>query len=89
MSGGAGAARALRIAARLAWLAVGGALLVLFVFYVWPTAYRYDHMTDEGEIRVVRIDRITGDADVLMPDQGWVPVEDPGDAAPGDGSGPT
>ena len=65
----------LRTALRLAWLALALGLLFAFVTLVWPTRFRYDHMTVDGEAVIVRIDRITGDADMLLPDQGWVPVE--------------
>jgi hypothetical protein len=52
------------------------ALLTAFTFaYVWPTLYRYDHLTSEGNTYPVRINRVTGDADMLVPDEGWVPVE--------------
>ena len=59
-------------------------LLVLFAAFVWPTRYRYDHMTVDGDVVPVRIDRVNGDADMLLPDQGWVPAE-----STGDDSGPT
>lgn len=70
--------------------AVFGALRVLvvlavvaaFVLYVWPTRFRYDHMTVDGNLVPVRIDRVTGDADMLVPDDGWVPVEAAQDATP-------
>lgn len=56
-------------------------LLVLIaaslLLYVWPTRWRYDHMTVDGNIVVVRIDRVSGDADMLVPDEGWMPVEAP------------
>lgn len=58
------------------------AVLLLFALYVWPTRWRYDHMTVDGNIVLVRMDRFSGDADMLMPDDGWVPV-----AAPVDSSG--
>ena len=56
------------------------ALLVLgfvlaFVAWVWPTPYRYDHLTTDGSTYPVRINRWNGDADMLVPDEGWVPVE--------------
>jgi len=70
---------ALRIVRALLVLAV----LAAFVLLVWPTRYRYDHMTVDGNIVPVRIDRFTGDADMLMPDDGWIPVEAPQDATPG------
>jgi hypothetical protein len=51
------------------------ALLGAFALYVWPTRYRWDHMTVDGNMVPVRIDRFNGDADMLVPDEGWVPVE--------------
>jgi hypothetical protein len=60
----------------LLWLIV----LVVFVVYVWPTRWRYDHMTLEGNIVLVRVDRFSGDADMLLPDEGWVPVAAPEDS---------
>lgn len=56
-----------------------GALL-LFAVYVWPTRWRYDHMTVEGNIVMLRMDRFSGAADMLVPDEGWVPVEAPVDS---------
>lgn len=63
------------------------ALALGFALYVWPTRYRYDHLNSEGSTYPVRIDRITGDADMLVPDQGWVPVE--GDSGSGNEGVPT
>ena len=61
----------------LLWL-----LLVLaFATYVWPTRWRYDHMTVDGGIVPVRMDRFSGDADMLLPDEGWVPVLAPLDSS--------
>jgi hypothetical protein len=51
------------------------ALLAAFALFVWPTRFRYDHMTVDGNLVPVRIDRVNGDSDMLVPDQGWVPVE--------------
>ena len=51
------------------------AIVVAFVLYVWPTRFRYDHMTVDGNLVPVRIDRFNGDSDMLVPDEGWVPVE--------------
>ena len=50
-------------------------LVVAFAVYVWPTRWRYDHLTMDGNIVPVRMDRFSGDADMLVPDEGWVPVE--------------
>jgi hypothetical protein len=86
MSAPDGARHAARIALRLAGWALAGLLVVSFAFYVWPTRWRYDHMTDQGETLIVRIDRVTGDAEVLLPDQGWVPVADEDGGGPDGGS---
>lgn len=63
--------------------ALGPVLLLVaiaFAFWVWPTRWRYDHMTVDGDFVPVRINRITGAADMLLPDHGWVPVEAPPDS---------
>ncbi len=67
------------------WLfpAVWAVVLLLFAVYVWPTRWRYDHMTVEGNIVLVRMDRFSGDADMLVPDDGWVPVQAPIDSTGG------
>lgn len=54
-----------------------------FAAWVWPTRWRYDHMTVEGDIVPVRVDRLSGRADMLLPDHGWVPVEAPPDSLGG------
>jgi hypothetical protein len=71
--------------ASAAWLfRIALALLAAaFVTFVWPTAYRYDHVTVEGDTYPVRIHRITGHADVLVPEAGWLPAEAPWDDAGG------
>jgi hypothetical protein len=51
------------------------AIIAALLFYVWPTRYRYDHMTVDGNLVIVRIDRFSGDSDMLVPDEGWTPVE--------------
>jgi len=57
-------------------------LLAAIAVYVWPTRFRYDHVSVDGNTYPVRIDRFSGDSDMLVPDQGWVPVE--GDSEDGD-----
>ncbi len=70
------------------WFAplVGLLLVLAFAAWVWPTRWRFDHMSVEGNIVPIRVDRISGRADMLIPDEGWVPVEAPpdsiGDATP-------
>jgi hypothetical protein len=58
----------------LRWLVVL-AIVVAFALFVWPTRYRYEHMTADSNLVIVRIDRFNGDADMLVPDEGWTPVE--------------
>jgi len=65
-----------RVILPLFWLL----LVVAFAVYVWPTRWRYDHMTVDGNIVPVRMDRFSGDSDMLVPDEGWVPVEAPADS---------
>lgn len=60
---------------RLFALALLLMLVVCFAF-VWPSLYRYDHMTVDGDVYPVRIHRVTGHADILLPEQGWIPAED-------------
>jgi hypothetical protein len=63
------------------------ALLYVVAMYVWPTPWRYDHMTYQGETVIVRMDRMTGDAEMLLPDQGWVPMGEADGADPNDVQG--
>jgi hypothetical protein len=60
---------------RLFALALLVMLLACFAF-VWPSLYRYDHMTVDGDVYPVRIHRVTGHADILLPEQGWIPAEE-------------
>lgn len=57
------------------------ALLAAFAVFVWPTRWHYDHMTFDGDLVPVRIDRFDGHAEMLVPDSGWLPVETPPDDA--------
>ena len=63
-----------RTAKVLRWLAALAAIAA-FAVWVWPTQFRYDHMTVDGDLVPVRIDRFNGNADMLVPDEGWLPVE--------------
>ena len=66
-------------------------VLVAAAAWVWPTLYRYDKILVDQDTYLVRIHRITGHADILVPEEGWIPAErrwDTGsDGSPG--SGPT
>jgi hypothetical protein len=57
------------------------AVVAAFLAYGWPSLYRYDHISIDGDVYPVRIHRVTGDADMLTSD-GWVPMapEDDGGA---------
>jgi hypothetical protein len=62
-------------------------LIVLLVFaalgaFVWPTRYRFDHITIDGDNYLIRIHRFSGRAEILVPEQGWTPAEDSWDESP-------
>jgi hypothetical protein len=65
----------MRVLVSLLWKVLLLALVVAFVLVVWPTRYRYDHLSTDGNTYPVRIDRLNGNADMLVPDEGWIPVE--------------
>ncbi len=65
-----------RLGTYLVWTVVL-LLAAAAVTFVWPTPWRWDHMTVDGNVVPVRIHRITHHADMLLPDDGWVPVEAP------------
>ena len=67
--------------ARIGRFAIVFAVVALFASYVWPTEYRYDNMPVDGNTVPVRIHRIPGEADMLVPDDGWIPVEAPQDGS--------
>ena len=50
------------------------ALLVLVL--LWSVRFRFDHIVVDNETYLVRVHRVTGDADILIPGEGWVPAED-------------
>jgi hypothetical protein len=60
---------------------VGLILLILVLAgaaaWIWPTRYRYEKIIVDQDTYIVRINRISGHADILVPEQGWVPAEDP------------
>jgi hypothetical protein len=62
-------------------------IVVAWLLWIWPTAYRYDQITVEGDSYPVRIHRFTGRAQMLTPDDGWVPMgpssDDESEQAPG------
>ena len=64
-------------------------VVVAFLVYVWPTRWRYDHVSVDGNTYPVRMDRMSGDSDMLVPDQGWVPVEGDSGESGSEGTQPT
>ncbi len=64
-----------RILLFLVLVLVAGALAC----FVWPTRWRYEHITVDGDSYLVRIDRLSGHADILVPEMGWTPSEEPWD----------
>jgi len=59
----------IRIATRLL-------LALVVVLLLWGLRFRFDHIVVENETYLVRVHRITGDADILIPGEGWVPAEE-------------
>lgn len=55
-----------------------GILAVLFVYFVWPTPWRYDRVGGESLSYPVRINRLTGAAQRLHPlSMEWIPERPP------------
>ncbi len=54
-------------------------VILLAVLLLWSQRYRYDHIVVQGDTYLVRVHRVTGHADILVPEQGWVPAEEPWD----------
>ena len=50
-----------------------------FLAFVWPTRWRYDHITVDKDTYRLRVERLTGHADILVPEMGWTPAEEPWD----------
>ena len=55
------------------------ALAAAFFIWVGPTPWRYTSVSLEDGTFPVRIHRVTGEAQMLTPDDGWYPMgDDPG-----------
>jgi hypothetical protein len=50
-------------------------LFALIAFFVWPTMYRYDHMIFNRNNLLVRINRLTGNTEVLSGTGGWISLD--------------
>lgn len=63
------------------WLLILLIVALLFAVFVWPTRWRYDHVSlGEGTRLPVRVDRLTGITWVLSvagQERGWIRVLDP------------
>lgn len=60
----------------MAWRAVGallGFLGLVYAVFVWPGRWRYETVQRYGVERLMRVDRISGEAEELYPELGWVP----------------
>lgn len=57
-------------------LAVVAVALAIVAMYIWPTGYRYDHMTLGSSDLPVRINRFTGKTEVLQGFAGWVEIQE-------------
>jgi hypothetical protein len=60
------------------WFTIVVQLLAVIAIAValWSLRWRYDSLTVQGDRYVVRIHRVTGHADILVPEMGWVPAEE-------------
>jgi hypothetical protein len=63
-------------AARHKWFILGAVVVIVFAWCVWPTLYRYDHLRTKYLTAPVRINRITGNAEVLNY-RGWQTLASP------------
>jgi len=60
---------------------------LVFMAFVWPTRWRYDHITVDKDTYLVRVERLTGHAEILVPEMGWTPAEQAWDEEPGPSEG--
>lgn len=54
-------------------------LALAFAVFVWPSRWRYDHITVQQDSYLVRTERLTGRTEILVPELGWTPAEQPWD----------
>jgi hypothetical protein len=57
-------------------IAVRLLLVLVALLLLWSVRFRFDHIVVDNETYLVRVHRVTGDADILIPGEGWVPAED-------------
>ena len=51
-------------------------VMLVVALLLWGARFRYDHIIVDGETYMVRVHRVTGHADILIPGEGWVPSEE-------------
>lgn len=61
---------------KIVGLALAVLVTVAFALTVWPTRYRYDHVTLKGSVLPVRMDRLTGHTEILRGMSGWSKVSE-------------
>lgn len=55
---------------------VRAGLLLLAGLLLWSVRFRFDHIVVDSETYLVRVSRLSGHADILIPGEGWVPSEE-------------
>ena len=56
--------------------------LALLAMLLFSLRFRFDHIVVDGETYLVRVHRLSGRADILIPGEGWVPSEEAWSDAP-------
>lgn len=56
-------------------------LLLLAVTLLWSMRFSLDHIVVDSETYLVRVNRVSGHADILIPGEGWVPSDETWDDA--------
>ena len=61
---------------RLAGIAMRLGLLLVAAAFLWSMRFRFDHIVVDSETYLVRVNRVSGHADILIPGEGWIPSEE-------------
>ena len=56
--------------------AVRVVVVLVALLLLWACRYRFEHIVVDGDTYLVRVHRVTGHADILVPGEGWVPSEE-------------
>jgi hypothetical protein len=62
-----------RLIGRIIVRVLAGLVIALLL---WAGRFRYDHIVVDGETYLVRVQRMSGHADIMIPGEGWVPSEE-------------